>query len=228
MAQKTIAKVAHKSVTVKGKAATCTKTGLTDGKKCSVCGVTIVAQKTIAKVAHKSVTVKGKAATCTKTGLTTGKKCSVCGKTLVAQKTIAKKAHKAVTVKAKAATCTKTGLTAGKKCSVCGTWIQKQKVVPKVPKPGKSSISKLTGGKKQITVKFKTVKSIKGYEIQFATNKSMTKNKKLVTVKSSASKTTVKKLKAKTKYYVRIRTYKMVNGKKVVSAWSKTVTVKTK
>ena len=177
---------------------------------------------------HKEVVVKGKAATCTKTGLTDGKKCSVCGVTTVAQKTIAKKGHKAVTVKGKAATCTKTGLTDGKKCSVCKTWITKQKVIPKVPKPGKSSITKLTGGKKQITVKFKKVKSIKGYEIQYATNKSMTKNKKVVTVKSSASTKVVKKLKTKTKYWVRIRTYKVVNGKKVYSAWSSKKTVKTK
>lgn len=33
---------------------------------------------------------------------------------------------------------------------------------------------------------------------------------------------------AKKKYYVRIRTYKIVNGKKVYSAWSKAKSVKTK
>ena len=33
---------------------------------------------------------------------------------------------------------------------------------------------------------------------------------------------------AKKKYYVRIRTYKIVNGKKVYSAWSKVKSVKTK
>ena len=41
-------------------------------------------------------------------------------------------------------------------------------------------------------------------------------------------KKAVKKLKAKKKYFVRIRTYKTVNGKKVYSSWSKSKTVKTK
>ena len=41
-------------------------------------------------------------------------------------------------------------------------------------------------------------------------------------------KKAVKKLKAKKKYFVRIRTYKTVNGKKVYSFWSKAKTVKSK
>ena len=111
----------HTEVTVPGKAATCTETGLTDGKKCSVCNAVIVAQTTIAKKAHTEVTVPGKAATCTETGLTDGKKCSVCNTVTVAQTTIAKKAHTEVTTPGTAATCTATGLTDGKKCSVCNT-----------------------------------------------------------------------------------------------------------
>lgn len=42
----------------------------------------------------------------------------------------------------------------------------------------------------------------------------------------SVSSKTIKA--AKKKYYVRIRTYKTVNGKKVYSAWSKVKSVKTK
>ena len=38
-------------------------------------------------------------------------------------------------------------------------------------------------------------------------------------------KVTIKKLKKNRKYYVRIRTYKMINGKKYTSAWSKAKTV---
>ena len=52
--------------------------------------------------------------------------------------------------------------------------------------------------------------------------------KKVNIKKSSTTKLTVKKLKKKKKYYVRMRSYKMVNGKKVYSSWSKTKTVKTK
>ena len=64
-------------------------------------------------------------------------------------------------------------------------------------------------------------------------NKKFKKNKKTVTIsKQKTTKTTVKKLKAKKKYYVRIRTYKNVKyqGKtiKVYSSWSKVKTIKTK
>ena len=45
----------HTEVTVAGKAATCTESGLTDGKKCSVCGTVTVAQKTIAAKGHTYV-----------------------------------------------------------------------------------------------------------------------------------------------------------------------------
>lgn len=52
---------AHKEVTVKGKAATCTEDGLTDGKKCSVCGKVTVKQEKIPATDHSYgdwVTVK--------------------------------------------------------------------------------------------------------------------------------------------------------------------------
>ena len=119
----------HSTVTVLGKAATCTATGLTDGTKCSVCGEWITPQQTIAKTAHKPVTVKGKAATCTAAGLTDGSQCSVCKAWITPQKTIAATGHKAVTVKGKAATCTAAGLTDGSQCCVCKAWITPQKTI---------------------------------------------------------------------------------------------------
>ena len=111
----------HTEITVVGKAATCTTSGLTDGKKCSVCGTVTVAQTTISALGHTEITISGKAATCTTSGLTDGKKCSVCGTVTVAQTTISALGHTEVTVSGKAATCTTPGLTDGKKCSVCGT-----------------------------------------------------------------------------------------------------------
>ena len=108
---------------------------------------------------------------------------------------------------------------------VSGNWVDS--------KYKKASISKLSKGKKAITVKWKKVKTIKGYQIQLATDKKFKKNKKTVTIsKQKTTKTTVKKLKSKKKYYVRIRTYKNVKyqGKtiKVYSSWSKVKTIKTK
>ena len=92
-----------------------------------------------------------------------------------------------------------------------------------------TKIKKVKGSKKAIAVQWVKTKGVKGYQVQVATDKKFKKNKKTVTIKKQkTTKTTVKKLKAKKKYYVRIRTYKIVNGKKVYSSWSKVKSVKTK
>ncbi|MEI3288334.1 MAG: leucine-rich repeat domain-containing protein [Eubacterium sp.] len=92
-----------------------------------------------------------------------------------------------------------------------------------------ASIKKVKAAKKAISVIWKKVGGVKGYQVQVATDKKFKKNKKTVTIKKQkTTKTTVKKLKAKKKYYVRVRTYKIVNGKKVYSSWSKVKSVKTK
>ena len=69
--------------------ATCTTTGLTEGKKCSGCGATLVEQQVIPAKGHTEVIDSAVAATCTDTGLTQGKHCSVCNAVLVAQQTVA-------------------------------------------------------------------------------------------------------------------------------------------
>ena len=98
-----------------------------------------------------------------------------------------------------------------------------------VKKPKSAKFKKVKSAKKAISVEWKKVSGVKGYQIQVATDKKFKKNKKTVTIKKQkTTKTTVKKLKAKKKYYVRIRTYKIVNGKKVYSSWSKVKSVKTK
>ncbi len=101
--------------------------------------------------------------------------------------------------------------------------------------PKSTSLSKLTAKKKGFTAKWKKLTSqTTGYEIQYSTNSKFTK-KTTKTATVSKNKTTSKsisKLKAKKKYYVRIRTYKTVkvNGKstKIYSSWSKAKTVTTK
>ena len=68
-----------------------------------------------------------------------------------------------------------------------------------------------------------------GYQVTYAINSKFTSGKKTVTVNSS--KTMSKKitsLKAKKKYYVRVRIYKTFSGTKYYTEWSKTKTVKTK
>ena len=92
-----------------------------------------------------------------------------------------------------------------------------------------TSIKKLKKSKKAIVVNWKKVSGIKGYQIQVATDKKLKKNAKTVVVKKQKTTTaTIKHLKSKKKYYVRIRTYKTSNNKKVYSSWSKVKSVVTK
>ena len=93
----------------------------------------------------------------------------------------------------------------------------------------KLSVKKLVSKKKALVVYWNKIADVSGYQIQVATDKKFKKNKKTVTVaKQNASKKIIKKLKAKKKYFVRVRAYKIVDGKKSYGKWSKIKSVKTK
>ena len=101
--------------------------------------------------------------------------------------------------------------------------------------PKKTYIRKVTPGSKKLKVTWKkqsdkmSKSRITGYQVQIATNKSFTKGKRTKTVKgySKLSKT-FKNLKGGKKYYVRVRTYKVVYGVKCYSKWSKVKSCTTK
>ena len=92
----------------------------------------------------------------------------------------------------------------------------------------KSLISKLKPGKKQLAITWKKADDVDGYEVQYSTNKNFKKDAKTFTANKKTTSKTVKKLKAKKKYFVRVRTYRVVQGQKYYSSWSgaKNVTVK--
>lgn len=93
----------------------------------------------------------------------------------------------------------------------------------------KTKISKVKGAKKKLTVNWKKVSKATGYQVQVATDKKFKKNKKSLTIsKNKTISKTIKKLKSKKKYYVRVRTYRKVGGKKVYSSWSSVKNIKTK
>jgi len=101
--------------------------------------------------------------------------------------------------------------------------------------PKGTSISEITPKKKGFALEWnKQAVQTTGYEVAYSTNKKFTKKTTgTITVgKSKIVSKSVSKLKAKKKYYVKIRTYKAVkiNGKakKLYSAWSKIKTVITK
>lgn len=93
---------------------------------------------------------------------------------------------------------------------------------PKSNKPAQVTNIKLKkGGKKTAKVTWKKVKGAKGYQVKYSTSKKFKKSKtKTKTVKKN--KITLKKL-TKNKYYVKVRAYKKVKGKKVYGKYSRTL-----
>lgn len=172
-------------------------------------------------------------ATCTKDGhYNMVKVCKVCGdKEVVATVKIpATGKHTAAAAKKEnvvAATTKKGGsYDLVVRCADCGEIISSThkttaKIVVKASKI--NSVKNYKGKKAKITVK--KTSSIIGYQIQYSTNKNFKSAKHVNTRKTSKYLTKLAKNK---KYYVRVRTYKTVDGKLYFSSWSgaKTVTIK--
>lgn len=84
----------------------------------------------------------------------------------------------------------------------------------------KKQTAKVKAGKKKLTVTWKKDKNVSGYQIKIATKKNF-KGAKTYTVKSYKTyKKVIKKLKAKKKYFVKVRAYKTVGKSKVYGAYS--------
>ena len=140
-------------------------------------------------------------------------------------------------------------------CSVCKKELsRKKKTIPKLTKEenttsdgDKQSAANQEQNNKKVTVKattlkkvvnkktkkievtWKKVKGVTGYEVQYSTNKSFKKGVHTKKIKGASKvKVTVKKLKKKKRYYVRVRAYKKVGGKKYVSKWSKKKVLKSR
>ena len=99
--------------------------------------------------------------------------------------------------------------------------------------PKGTKLSKVTAKKKKALVKWKKqTAQTTGYQIQYGRNAKFNGAKITTIKKNKTVSATLKKLKAKKKYYVRIRTYKnvQINGRstQLYSNWSKAKTVKVK
>lgn len=93
-----------------------------------------------------------------------------------------------------------------------------------------TSISKLSKAKKSFTVKWKKQNTqTTGYRLIYSMNsKFKTGNKYVMITSNKTTSKSIKKLKAKKKYYIRICTYKTVGGTKYYSGWSSVKSVTTK
>lgn len=101
----------------------------------------------------------------------------------------------------------------------------------KAPKPAATKLSSVKGAKKSLKIKWKKqTKNVTGYQVQYSTSKKFTKKTtvKKTVKKAKTTSLTVKKLKAKKTYYVKIRTYYKVGGKTYYSKWSAVKKAKTK
>lgn len=81
--------------------------------------------------------------------------------------------------------------------------------------------------KYKVAIKYKKVKNAYKYQIQYSTNKKF-KASKTKTRITSKTKYTINGLKRKTKYYIRVRAYRVQFGERVYGKWSKVRKVKTK
>lgn len=174
-----------------------------------------------------------KAPTCTEAGhLDQVKICSVCGakKVVHTVTTPATGKHTAAAAKKEnvvAATTKKGGsYDLVVRCADCGKVLSKThkttaKIVVKASKI--NSVKNYKGKKAKVSLK--KASSVSGYQIQYGTKKNF---KGAKAVKTKATTKYLTKLAKNKKYYVRVRTYKVVSGKTYYSSWSgaKTVTIK--
>lgn len=101
-------------------------------------------------------------------------------------------------------------------------------VISVYTKPVATTISSVSAGSKRFTVKWKKQTTVTGYQIQYSTSSKFSGAKTVTIGKNATVSKVVTGLKAKKKYYVRIRTYKKISGKTYYSAWSKSKAVTTK
>lgn len=101
----------------------------------------------------------------------------------------------------------------------------------RISKPMRTSIVKVKAGKKKVTVKWDKIADVNGYQLQYSTKRNFKKNTKIMTIrKKKVTKKVLKNLKRGKKYFIRVRTFKVVNDKEniIYSRWSPVKKIKVK
>lgn len=95
--------------------------------------------------------------------------------------------------------------------------------------PVKTTIKSLKKGSRSFTVKWaKKTKEVTGYEIWYSTSKKFTTYSFIKVTSNKTTQYSKYSLTGRKTYYVKVRTYKSINGVRYCSAWSKVKRVKTK
>lgn len=94
--------------------------------------------------------------------------------------------------------------------------------------PKKGMITAIRPAKNSADIHWKKVDHADGYQIQYSTSKKFISSKKKTIRSEKINNTKINGLKSQKKYYIRIRTYKSVDGKKIYSEWSKAKDTTTK
>ncbi len=95
--------------------------------------------------------------------------------------------------------------------------------------PKSTTISTLKPYKKSFKAYWKKqTTQIKGYQLRYSTSSKMKNNKTLTINGYKNTSKTVKKLRAKSKYYVQVRVYKKTSSGTYYSSWSKVKSVRTR
>ena len=97
-----------------------------------------------------------------------------------------------------------------------------------VKSPAKVKKVKISAKKTKVTVTWKKNKKAKGYEISYATNKKFKKASKVNVKKNNKTKKVLTKIKSNKVYYIKVRAYVIVNGKKVYGKYSKVRKIRSK
>jgi hypothetical protein len=247
-----IEKLEHKEVSVKAVKATCTKTGKTSGKKCSLCGKITVAQKTTEALGHsKKITVVTKATNKANGKISTV--CETCGKDYGQTRV-----YRIKTVELSSVKYAYDGKTKSPKVKITDynkdqlikdedytVTYQKGRKLPgkysvKVKFKGRysgevtlyfeiklSKVDKLTAsaGTTAVTLKWKEVKGADGYQIYYSTSKDGKYKKLKSTSKLSFKKTGLKSGKT---YYFKVRAYKKLDSGTVFGSFSSVKSAKIK
>ena len=91
--------------------------------------------------------------------------------------------------------------------------------------PVRSIVFSQVIAKRKISLKYKKIRGVKGYQIRWCDNKKFQGYLQKTTAKTSV---VLKGLSKKEKYSIKVRAYKLSGKKKVYGAWSRVRTVKVK